>query len=64
MPRYTYKCDNEKCEKCNLIIEQIRTVDDRNKEENCECGQLLQRVPETTAPPLFRGEGFTPRFHK
>lgn len=64
MPRYTYKCKNKKCEYFDVVIEQSRSVDDRNKDELCECGGVLSRVQEMTSEPILRGEGFTPKFHK
>lgn len=64
MPNYTYKCENEKCEKCHIIVEQARKVDDRNKEELCECGKPLVRVTALTSQPVFRGGGFTEKFYR
>lgn len=64
MPRYTYECQNEQCQRCHLIIEEKRSVEDRNKESFCECGQKMVRLTDLPANPIFRGDGFTPKFHR
>lgn len=63
MPIYTYTCENEKCEQHNIITEEKRPIDDRNRRDMCKCGEEMTRTRELTANPQFRGE-FTPRFHK
>ena len=62
MPRYNYKCTNVNCDKFDKIIEQQRTVADRNKEIECECGKFLERTVELSSHPQFRGSGWTPKF--
>lgn len=64
MPIYTYQCENEKCEKCGEVIEKRRKVDERNDELLCECGEPMNHVIELPSSPIFKGEGFTPRFHR
>lgn len=63
MPRYTYECTNEQCEKCHFVIEQQRSMDNRNKEDFCECGVPLVRLTDLPSNPQFKGE-HTPKFYR
>ncbi|CAN5192656.1 hypothetical protein BH09PAT1_BH09PAT1_7270 [soil metagenome] len=65
MPIYQYKCTKEKtdCSKCHAIFEKSRPVKERNDVIFCECGVEMQRVNELTGKPIFKGDGFTPKFH-
>lgn len=64
MPRYTYRCENEICENYNVVVEEKRSVEDRNRRDICKCGGEMNRVTELTANPHFKGDGFTPKFHR
>lgn len=59
MPIYSFKC-----EKCHVSDERKLKIEERNEKQHCECGQELIRVLEVPSPPIFRGDGFTPRFHR
>jgi hypothetical protein len=63
MPRYNYHCLNEKCERYSVIVEEQRSVDDRNRRDICKCGEEMSRAAELTSAPQFKGE-HTPKFHR
>lgn len=59
MPIYSFKCT-----KCEKIEDKKLSVDERNNEFLCECGEPLERTLELPAPPKFIGSDFTPKFYK
>lgn len=59
MPIYSFEC-----EECGGRKELKLKIDERNEEQKCQCGEPLTRVIEAPAPPIFKGDGFTPKFYK
>ena len=46
------------CRACELVTQQVRSIDDRNNQINCsECGLPMARYYEPT-PVHFKGKGF------
>jgi len=54
---YLYKCINEKCDGCNVVVEVNKPMSEVNNEETCKtCSSTLNRV--YTAPSVATGDGF------
>jgi putative FmdB family regulatory protein len=54
MPTYEYKCmDNE-----SHIIEEQRSIDDRDLPTTCSCGSYMARVLVGSVGIQFKGTGF------
>lgn len=63
MPIYEYACD--KCQKSFDSFSSKILTKEKDQGSDCpKCGELSQRqgISKTSAP-IFKGKGWTPRFH-
>ena len=63
MPLYTYKC-----EKCG-VFEQVQRITDKPLTERGSCPTVgckgtVQRLVPTGTTVRFKGDGWTPKFHR
>lgn len=54
MPTYEYKCSDDE----NHVIEENRSIDDRDLPITCPCGSYMHRVISKNFGIQFKGSGF------
>ena len=54
MPTYEYVCSNDE----NHIIEEQRSIDDRDLPITCPCGSYMHRIVVNNVGVQFKGSGF------
>jgi putative FmdB family regulatory protein len=54
MPTYVYKCLDDE----SHIVEEQRSIDDRDLDMTCACGSYMSRVVVNNVGVQFKGSGF------
>jgi putative FmdB family regulatory protein len=54
MPNYEYRCTDDE----SHIIEEQRSIDDRDAPTTCPCGSYMNRVMINKVGIQFKGSGF------
>lgn len=54
MPKYEYKCSDDETH----IMEEIRSIDQRDDDMTCACGSYMYRVVISSVGVQFKGSGF------
>lgn len=60
MPIYEYRCP-----KCELVLERIVAMKDADQKQLCpHCETPTEKQISVPSAPLFKGDGWTPKYHK